>query len=83
MTQVYPSILEQRDYEQCSVKHKEVFMLPNATLWLTIPLKEISNVTGVVSHRILSVKYLARNHTPTLLDLAIKEELKQSLSIDS
>jgi len=59
-------------------------MLPNPTLWLTtIPLKEISNVTGVVTHRILSVQYLARNHTPALLDLAMKEELKQSLSLVS
>lgn len=38
------------------MKHKEVFMLPNAKFWLKrITLQEISNVTGVVYHRILSL----------------------------
>lgn len=48
-------------------------MLPNAKLWFKkIPLKEISNVTGVAYHREFSHSYLARLHITALLDPAMK-----------
>lgn len=64
------------------MKHKEVFMLPNANLWLKkIPLIEISNVSGVVYHRTLSL-IPCQEPITTLLDLAMKE-LEDSLPIVS
>lgn len=64
------------------MKHKEVFTLPNAKLCLKkkIPLEEI------LCHRISNlpqnfiIHTLARNYIPTLLNLAMKEELKYSPS---